>query len=321
MSDQEYFSHLYEIARYLNKEFSLHSALRKALEKTVELLHLETGWIWLVHEDTKSVYLAASYNLPPALSRYPERLSGRCFCIDKYLANGISKALNISEITCTRLHDITTGTRGLKFHATIPITIEGQKVGLINLVSKETQQLTGKELSVLNTISELVSIAIQRTRMQVSQGERASKKDASVREVLYRVINPGMEELVSHLKNVKTFAALGDKKQAVKYSESTLKQAEELVHQLSLILEETQEQAAGEPAEKHFHYPASPLTNRELEVLALVKKGYTNKQAAEQLFISERTIKFHISSILSKLLARTRTEAVETAMQRGLLGV
>ena len=144
MNDKEYFSHLYEIARYLNKEFSLHSALRKALEKTVELLRLETGWIWLVQEDTKSVYLAASYNLPPALSRYPERLSGRCFCIDRYLANGISKARNISEITCTRLQNISSGTRGLKFHATIPITIDGRKVGLINLVSKETQQLDEK---------------------------------------------------------------------------------------------------------------------------------------------------------------------------------
>lgn len=45
MSDKEYFSHLYEIASHLNKEFSLHSALRKSLEKTVELLNLETGWI------------------------------------------------------------------------------------------------------------------------------------------------------------------------------------------------------------------------------------------------------------------------------------
>ena len=55
------------------------------------------------------------------------------------------------------------------------------------------------------------------------------------------------------------------------------------------------------------------------EVLVLVKKGMTNKQIADQLFISERTVKYHISSILSKLFAQTRTEAVETAIQRGLL--
>jgi DNA-binding CsgD family transcriptional regulator/K+-sensing histidine kinase KdpD len=319
MSDKYYF-HLYEIARYLNKEFSLHSALRKALEKTVELLHLETGWIWLVQEDTKSVYLAASYNLPPALSRYPERLSGSCFCIDKYLANGISKALNISEITCTRLHNITAGTRGLKFHATIPISIEGRKVGLINLVSKESQQLTEEQLSILNTISELVSIAIQRTRIQESHGERASMQGTAVRTVLSRVIGPGMEELVSHLKDAKTFAEQSNHALAINQAKYTLKQAEELYRQLSFILGEAEGQALEKPVENRLHYPTSPLTKRELEVLALVKKGHTNKQIAEQLFVSERTVKFHISAVLSKLLARTRTEAVETAIQRGLLG-
>ena len=76
MSDKEYFSHLYEIASNLNREFSLSAALNISLEKTVELLNLETGWIWLVQADVKSVYLAASYNLPPALSNHPERLAG-----------------------------------------------------------------------------------------------------------------------------------------------------------------------------------------------------------------------------------------------------
>jgi len=51
MSDQEYFSHLYEIASNLNRELSLPAALRVSLEKTVQLLNLETGWIWLVQAD------------------------------------------------------------------------------------------------------------------------------------------------------------------------------------------------------------------------------------------------------------------------------
>src|SRR5437868_7740887 len=98
MDDKQYFSHLYEIASNLNREFSLPSALKVALEKTVRLLNLETGWIWLVQPDVKSVYLAASYNLPPALAEHPERLSGWCFCIEKYLSNDIEKGMNISEI-------------------------------------------------------------------------------------------------------------------------------------------------------------------------------------------------------------------------------
>ena len=81
MEDKEYFSHLYQIANILNKEYTLASALRSSLEKTVELLGLETGWIWLTESDHSSVYLAASYNLPPALTEFPERLSGWCYCI------------------------------------------------------------------------------------------------------------------------------------------------------------------------------------------------------------------------------------------------
>src|SRR5882762_8281084 len=188
MSDKEYFSHLYEIASHLNKEFSLHSALRKSLEKTVELLKLETGWIWLVQGDVKSVYLAASYNLPPALSNHPERLSGWCFCIEKYLSDNISKARNISEITCSRLKNIKSGTRDLKFHATIPITTNGQKVGLINLVSKETQKLNEQQLSLLNTISELIGIAIQRTRVQEAYNTKPSGRETAFDEVIERVL-------------------------------------------------------------------------------------------------------------------------------------
>jgi two-component system, NarL family, sensor kinase len=71
MRNSDYFSYLYEIARCLNKEFSLSAALKIALEKSVELLELETGWIWLMQEN-KAVYLAASYNLPPALKDFPE---------------------------------------------------------------------------------------------------------------------------------------------------------------------------------------------------------------------------------------------------------
>lgn len=61
------------------------------------------------------------------------------------------------------------------------------------------------------------------------------------------------------------------------------------------------------------------LTEREREVLALMVRGLTNPQMAEELIVSLSTVKFHVSSILSKLGVATRTEAVHLAMRHKLV--
>ncbi|MDW3652140.1 MAG: LuxR C-terminal-related transcriptional regulator [Bacteroidia bacterium] len=315
MRDKEYFSHLYEIASHLNQEYSLQAALRKALHKTVSLLNLETGWIWLIQKDNKSVYLAASYNLPPALSNYPERLSGWCSCIEKYLSNTVSEAENISEITCTRLKDIKSETRDLKFHATVPIFIQGEKAGILNLLSKESQKLSEEQLSMLNTISELIGIAIQRTRLQDLYSSHLPENNHSIREILGRVLTPRLDELSSNLLKFKSELPESERINA------SLELLEEIAEQIALIRQGLHKEQKKQEKAIQFQYPSSPLTSRELEVLQLVRKGHTNKQIAEHLYITERTIKFHLSSILSKLQAETRTEAVDTALRRGLLSL
>jgi two-component system, NarL family, response regulator LiaR len=68
------------------------------------------------------------------------------------------------------------------------------------------------------------------------------------------------------------------------------------------------------------HQPVyEALTERELEVLKLLAQGMPNKEIAANLVISERTAKFHISSIMGKLGATNRTEAVALAAQKGLI--
>ncbi|MBI3976031.1 MAG: response regulator transcription factor [Armatimonadetes bacterium] len=65
--------------------------------------------------------------------------------------------------------------------------------------------------------------------------------------------------------------------------------------------------------------PVEEMTPREREVLQLLADGLPNRAIAERLSISEHTVKFHVNAIMSKLGARTRTEAVTRAARLGLL--
>jgi NarL family two-component system response regulator YdfI len=62
-----------------------------------------------------------------------------------------------------------------------------------------------------------------------------------------------------------------------------------------------------------------PLTRREREVLQMLAAGLANKEIATRLAISDHTVKFHVASILGKLGASTRTEAVSAGIRRGLV--
>jgi DNA-binding NarL/FixJ family response regulator len=61
------------------------------------------------------------------------------------------------------------------------------------------------------------------------------------------------------------------------------------------------------------------LTARELEIIQLVLAGYTNKAIAAEIYISEKTVEFHLDNIYSKIGARTRLMAGVWALQQGIV--
>jgi DNA-binding NarL/FixJ family response regulator len=69
------------------------------------------------------------------------------------------------------------------------------------------------------------------------------------------------------------------------------------------------------------HMGEEDLTNRELDVLRLIRDGFRNKQIADQLSIAETTVNFHIKNLVDKLQANDRTHAVTIAIRRGLLQI
>ena len=86
-----------------------------------------------------------------------------------------------------------------------------------------------------------------------------------------------------------------------------------------IVLDPTVAGATGVHAHARTSESAETLTAREREVLLLVAEGLPNKAIARELGISEHTAKFHVGSLLGKLGAASRTEAVTLATRRGIL--
>ena len=65
--------------------------------------------------------------------------------------------------------------------------------------------------------------------------------------------------------------------------------------------------------------PLEELTERELETLKALSQGKSNKDIADELFVTEKTVKTHVSNVLSKLGVKSRTQAALYAWQTGLV--
>lgn len=154
------------IARELNRELDLEQSLRTALAHIVRLFNLQTGWIWLMDE-CQDPYLAVAQNLPPALANNPARMNGStyCHCLDTYQTGDFSGAANVNIITCTRLQGIVDGTDGLRHHASVPLYAYGEKLGMLNVASRDWRELVEDELQLLYAVGDLLSMAIERGRL------------------------------------------------------------------------------------------------------------------------------------------------------------
>lgn len=86
-----------------------------------------------------------------------------------------------------------------------------------------------------------------------------------------------------------------------------------------LVVDASQRSLLTPPAETPLLELIEPLTPREREILPLLADGLTNRAIARQLAISENTVKFHVQSLLGKLGAQSRTDAVVRATRLGLL--
>ena len=72
-------------------------------------------------------------------------------------------------------------------------------------------------------------------------------------------------------------------------------------------------------ARPESHQRAVRLTKREIEVLSLIAQGHSSKEAADVLFVSKRTVDFHLANIYDKLQVNNRVQALRMATRLGLI--
>ncbi len=198
------------IAAALNGTLDLDEALGTALALVAELLGLETGWVFLLDEETEEFYLAAAQHLPPGLADDPDRLAGSCYCLDTYLAGDMEGAANVNVVLCSRLHNLMSGTAGLAYHASIPLYARGKRVGVLNVASPDWQELSPEDLRLLHTVGDLLGMAVERTRLFARSAEVGALRERNrlAREI-HDTLAQRLTAIILHLETSEALLEAG----------------------------------------------------------------------------------------------------------------
>jgi two-component system, NarL family, sensor kinase len=174
---------LKEVAEALNSATTEQRATSEALSRMVDLLGVETGWVWLRESDSGHFYNAAVQNLPPYLQE-PVRMTGRsCWCLELF-RKGQLTARNIDVVECSRLAPAVASpeaasTAGLRCHASVPLYAGERPLGVMNLAMRGWRRLTRQELDLLTTIADQVGVAVERARLAEQSVEHARHDERS----------------------------------------------------------------------------------------------------------------------------------------------
>lgn len=188
---------LNEIAQVLNQTTDIHQALHISLAKLVELMGLETGWIFLHDPGAQERWagrefvLAAHHNLPPALALHsPKAWDKGCNCQTLCQEGQLEEAYN--EIRCSRLADAAEAggnRRGLVVHASTPLRARAQVLGILNVAAPEWAAFTPRTLALLSTVGSQMGIAIDRARLYEMLQEQRIHEQAALLELSHQLLS------------------------------------------------------------------------------------------------------------------------------------
>ncbi|HMO58490.1 MAG TPA: SpoIIE family protein phosphatase [Roseiflexaceae bacterium] len=150
------------LAQTLNRALDLREALDSVLPHIVELMGLETGWIFLSDENG-GYRLAARHQLPPAIEYPGQAWQGECTCQELCSVGKLNKAVNV--VRCSRLRYALGDKRSLAQHASVPLLSGDELVGILNVATTEFGRFSPAQLQLLSAIGFSLGTAIARARL------------------------------------------------------------------------------------------------------------------------------------------------------------
>jgi two-component system NarL family sensor kinase len=192
------------LAHALSGPAALQDSLEAALGTVADALGLETGWVWLIDENDEP-RLAASRALPTALREHPDAMHGDCYCLRTFRAGDLRGAANVNVVWCSRLavlrDDEAEAIGRLQCHASVPLLVGDRRLGMLNVASRDWRVLSDAELSLLTTAGALVSLAVERSRLEAGSARAvaAEERNRLAREI-HDTIAQGLAALTMQLE-------------------------------------------------------------------------------------------------------------------------
>lgn len=219
------------VARALNGSVDVDEALVAVLNSVAEHLGLSTGWVW-VAETNDSFRLGAARRLPEGLQRDPTWTQGDCWCQTRF-RDGALTGGDVELLSCSRLNALEAGDEGLRYHATLALEADGERLGIMNIASRDGRELSDDELRLLRAVSDMLAVALVRARLYERSLELGALRE---RTRMSREIHDGIAQtltaLVLRLEAIGASETTPDLERALDLARAGLRDTRDAVMQL-----------------------------------------------------------------------------------------